>query len=114
MHHTEATLSVNHGGVAIAAVVGVRLTKLDIHFQPSTFECVAAGVSSGASSYIVVVIYRRPGSSEVTTTFFAEVADVLDRLSTFVDPLVLAGDVNLRLERMSDPHTVPPNLPTTF
>jgi len=105
-HRTEATLSVNHGGVAIAAVAGVRLTKLDIGFQPSSFECVAARVSSGASSCIVVVIYRHPGSSAVTITFFAELADVLDRLSTFVDPLVLAGDVNLRLERMSDPHTV--------
>jgi len=42
----------------------------------------------------------------MTATFFAELADVLDRLSTFVDPLVLAGDVNLRLERTSDTRTV--------
>ena len=42
----------------------------------------------------------------MTANFFAELADVLNRLSTFVDPLVLAGDVNLRLERTSDPRTV--------
>ena len=31
---------------------------------------------------------------------------MLDRLSTYVDPLVLAGDLNIRLERTADPHTV--------
>jgi len=42
----------------------------------------------------------------VTANFFTELADMLDRVSTFVDPLVLARDLNLRLERQSDPHTV--------
>lgn len=41
-----------------------------------------------------------------TAAFFTQLADVLDRLSTFVDPVVLAGDVNIRLERATDPHTV--------
>jgi len=31
---------------------------------------------------------------------------VLDRLSTFVDAVALAGDVNIRLERKSDPQSV--------
>ena len=31
---------------------------------------------------------------------------MLDWLSTFVDPLVLAGDVNIRFDRPSDPHAV--------
>ena len=31
---------------------------------------------------------------------------MLDRVSTFVDPLVLARDLNLRLERQNGPHTV--------
>ena len=103
--HTEATLSVNHGGVAVIAAAAVRLTMLDVGVQPSTFECVAARVTSGSSSCNILVVYR-PGSSAVTATFFTELADVLERLSTLADPLVLAGDVNLRLERTSDPHTV--------
>jgi len=41
-----------------------------------------------------------------TASFFTELADVLDRVSTFADPLVLAEDLNLRLERQQDPHTV--------
>ena len=31
---------------------------------------------------------------------------MLDRFSTYVEPLVLAGDINIRLERSTDPHTV--------
>jgi len=31
---------------------------------------------------------------------------VLDRFSTYVEPLVIASDVNIRLERSMDPHTV--------
>ena len=69
----------------------------------STFECLAARVSAGAASCVVVY---RPDSSAVTATFLAELADVLDRLLTFVDPAVLAGDVNIRLERTCDPHSV--------
>jgi len=99
------SLGVNHGGVAVVAAVGVSLTVVDVGPQPSTFECLAARVSAGAASCVVVIVYR-PGSSAVTATLFAELADVLDRLLTFVDPVVLAGDVNIRLERTSDPHSV--------
>ena len=56
------------------------------------------------SSCIAVVVYR-PGSSPVTAAF-AELADVPDRLSTFADSVVLAGDVNIRLERTTDPHAI--------
>ena len=38
----------------------------------------------------------RPGSTAVTAAFFAELADLLDRLMTFTDPIVLAGDINIR------------------
>ena len=52
---------------------------------------------------IVLLLYR-PGS--VTSAFFIELADVLDQLSTLVDPMLLAGDVNIRLDRTTDPNTV--------
>ena len=45
-------------------------------------------------------------SAAATTDFFAEFVDLLDRLSTYTVPLVLAGDVNIRLERTSDSETV--------
>ena len=101
----ESSLAVNHGGVAVVAAPGVRLTAVNIGFQPSTFECVAARVACGTSSCLVVNIYR-PGSSPLTANFFAELSDVLDRLSTSPGPFILAGDVNIRLERPSDAGTV--------
>ena len=64
-----ASLSVNHGGVAIVAAAGIRLTSVNIGVQPSTFEFVAARVTSGISSCIVLVVYR-PGSAAITATFF--------------------------------------------
>jgi len=42
----------------------------------------------------------------VTHAFFTELADLLDRLSTSADALVLAGDINIRLERVTDTNTV--------
>jgi len=48
----------------------------------------------------------RPGSTSVTAAFFAELGDVLDSLWTSTDPIVLVGDVNIRLERTADPNAV--------
>ena len=60
---------------------------------------------SGTSSLVIAVIYR-PGSEAVTLAFYAELADVLDRLATFAlaDPVQLVDDVNVHLERPAD-HT---------
>ena len=101
----QASLSVNHGVVVIVTVTGVSLTAVDVGVQPSTFECVAARVTSGTSSGVVVLLYRS-GSAAVTAIFLAELSDVLNQFSTYVDPLVLAGDVNIRLERTADPYTI--------
>jgi hypothetical protein len=101
----DASLKVNHGGVAIVVAPKFRVKAVEIGSSPSTFECTAARITSGQSSCLVAVFYR-PGSSAVTGTFFTELADVIKHLLTFIDPLVLAGDVNIRLERESDPNTV--------
>jgi len=81
------SLGINHGRVVIAAVPGVRLSVVDVGFQPSTLELVTTRVVSGTASCIVAVIYR-PGSVAVTASFFTEFADLLDRLSTYVEPLI--------------------------
>jgi len=98
----DESLIVNHGGVAIVAAAGVRLMPIDIGHQPTTFVCVAARALSGSSSCVAVVIYR-PGSTAVTAAFVTELAGVLDCMATYADPIVLAGDVNIRLERTDEP-----------
>ena len=94
--------AVNHGGVVIAATAGVSLSAISVGVQPATCEYVAARITTGTSSCVAVVVYR-PGSTPVTTAFYTELADLLDRLFTTADALVLSGDVNIRLERASDP-----------
>jgi len=42
----------------------------------------------------------------VTAEFFTKLAELLDRLSVSSDALVLAGDVNIRLERAMNPDAV--------
>ena len=80
-------------------------SEMCIRDRPSTFEFVTARVSHDSASCIVVALYR-PGSSAVTASFFAELANLLERLSTYSEPLVLAGDINIRLERVGDPKVV--------
>ena len=103
--HVKPSLAVNQGSVAVVAAAGVRQTSVNIGVKPSTFECIAMCVTAGTSSYIVLLLYRT-GSAAITVSFFAELSDVLDRLSTYVDPFVLAGDLSIRLKCTADPHTV--------
>ena len=85
-----ATLATNHGGVAAVAVPGIRLCKLDIGIKPDSFELLCVGVSSGASSCTAMIIYR---TGPISQLFFIELSDALDRVTTYVDPVYLVGDV---------------------
>ena len=49
----EASVAVNHGGVAVVATAGVRLASINTGVKPSTFQCVGTRVTAGMSSYIV-------------------------------------------------------------
>ena len=99
---SKMSLGVNHGGVSIVAAAGIQVSAVNLGVQQlTTFECVAARITSSTSCCLVVVVVYRPGSAAVTANFFTELASILDSVS-----LVLAGDLNLRLERQNDPHTV--------
>jgi len=76
-----------------------------LNATPSTFELLCVRVSTGSSSYVVAVIYR-PGSTAVSAAFYTELADVLDRLATLVDPIYVVGDLNVRLDRPGESSAV--------
>ena len=97
----DDTLVKNYGGIAAVATAGVRLTRLDLGVKPEKFEFLCVRVVSGSSSCVVAIIYR-PGSEDVTPEFFSNLSDVLDRVATFVDPVFVVGDVNVRLDRPTD------------
>ena len=73
------TLATNHGGLAAVASPGIRLSSLDLGIKPASFELLPVRVVSGSSACVVVVVYR---TGPVTTTFFAELSDVMDRCHT--------------------------------
>jgi exonuclease III len=98
------TLTTNHGGIVAVAPPGVRMTRLDIGVRPVTFELLCVRVTVDSASCVVATIYR-PGSERVTQQFFVELSDVMDRVATFVEPALLVGDINIRLDRLDDPFT---------
>jgi len=63
----------------------------------STFEVVAAFVHRAGFNAVVVVVYR-PGSCNVTQSFFDDFGELLERLSTFSAPLMIAGDFNIHVD----------------
>ena len=97
-----SSLTTNHGGVAIAASRGVRLTAINTGNRECSFEHVCACVTSRGSSCIVLLIYRL-GSRIADASFFLELSDLLDRLTTLTDPIMIASDLNIRLDRPDDP-----------
>ena len=94
------TLSTNYGGVAAVACPGVHLSLLDLGVSPASFELLPVRVTSGSSACVVVVIYR---TGPVTTSFFSEFSDVMDRVAIGADPLYVVGDLNIRFDRVDDP-----------
>ena len=94
----------NHGGIVVVASSGLRLSTMDLGVIPSTIELLCVRIVSGSSSFIAATIYR-PGSAATSALFFTELSDVLDRLATFVEPILLTGDINIRIERLTDSDT---------
>jgi len=78
------TLATNHGGVAAVAKPGIRLTALDLAIKPAMLELLSVRVVMGSSSFVVVLVYR---TGLITSAFFAEFANVLDRVATNINPL---------------------------
>jgi len=93
----------NHGGVAVLSTSGIRLTQLNLGVNIGSFDMLCVRLTSVSSSCVAVLIYR-PLSASVSA-FISELADILDRVVTFSDPLFVVGDVSIHLERDDDPVT---------
>ena len=69
-----------------------------------TFEVLPLYVCSGAFACLVVSIYRPQSASSVTEEFFSELANVLERCSSY-DNCIVVGDINVHFDDCSSPHT---------
>jgi len=47
-------------------------------------------VESGSSKIVVALIYR-PGSEDITSTFFDDLSETLDRVAVYRDPVYIVG-----------------------
>ena len=101
---TSADLKANHGGVVIAAANGVRLQPVNVGKTRSTFEFICGRITSCDVSCVVLLLYR-PGSAAICAAFFEELSTILDQLATLNVPLIVAGDVNIHLERPDEPYS---------
>jgi len=90
--------------VVPAGAIGLVGIQIGTSKIGTIYECVAARVTSKQSSCVVVVIYCL-GSKAAKETFYAEFSQLLDQLVTMTYPLILAGDINIRLERVLDRNT---------
>ena len=99
------TTLTNHGGLCLfyASFLGAREISLPVY--KSGMEVLAVYVHGARRNALVIVIYR-PGSTAPTTEFFDDLADVLERASTYACPLILLGDVNLHLDVTDNAHTI--------
>ena len=87
------------------ATNSVKLAKVSSPLETTTFEHLIVKVSARDISTIVVLVYR-PGSQNITQQFFTELSQLFAHLSSSPTPFVVTGDLNIRLDRPTDSHTV--------
>jgi len=93
----------NHGGVLVAASPGLRLNAVNLGATPTSFEYVCTRVKDKTSMTLLLVY--RPGSASVSSEFFTELGDMLERISTFSESVIILGDFNVRLDHPDDPNS---------
>ncbi|ESO11813.1 hypothetical protein HELRODRAFT_166862 [Helobdella robusta] len=94
------------GRVAIILKDSYRSTKIDIKFNPKTFECLCVSSLPFCSNKISWVSIYRPGSSQITSTFFDEFRQLLKKLTELGGQVVIMGDINIHLEYQTEAHAV--------
>jgi hypothetical protein len=93
----------NYGGIILFSTPHVHMSLIAVGCA-STFEVVCIRLTSGSNHFVLVVIYR-PGSAVVTVKCFTELADDLDWVAVISEPVFVAGDVNVRLDRSHESST---------
>jgi len=78
----------------------LRCKKVDLP-PVTTFEALCTKFKVGCSAWLLLTIYR-PGSSHPTSTFFCELAAVLETLVTHGCPVIIGGDISIHVENQSD------------
>jgi len=70
----------------------LKVTQCQLKVNPSTFEFAAVRLAVGCQRFLIANIYRPPGTS--ITTFFDEISDLTDAMSSMGGHPILMGDFN--------------------
>ena len=97
-------MSTNHGGVGVAVSESARLQPVNTGSRRATFEHVSCQITSRQSSCVVLLVYR-PESDPICSAFFDELSDVLLHLTVLDVSMIVAGDINIHLERQDESHS---------
>ena len=95
-------LSLDTEGLPIAVLYSglLRCNKVDLPLT-TTSEALCTRFKVSCSAWLLLTIYR-PGSNRPSSTFFDELATVLETLVTHGCPVVIGGDINIHVENLSD------------
>ena len=85
-----------------ASKYGARAVSLPVY---KTFELLAAYPHGAGLDLLVVVIYH-PSSIAISSPFFDEFDDALERTATFSSAIAIVGDINIHLDVVNDPNTI--------
>jgi len=88
--------------VALTTKLPTKVHKLIDKGAYKTFEYVSGLVGSGSSKVVVVVVVYRLGSSPPKSDFFLELENLIEILVVTCDSFIIAGDINIRLDRPTD------------
>ena len=94
----------HHGGICLpyASRYGTRAVSLPAY---KTFEMLVVYSHGASLNLLVVVIYRR-SSITISSTFFDQFDDALERTVTFSSAIAIVGDINIHLDVVNDPNTI--------
>jgi len=97
---TSVRIQSNHGGICVFFRKCFRVKPINFpHYN--TFEILALSVNSSQLAATLLTVYR-PGSNAVTTTFFDELADLLERCAAY-SQCIIVGDINIHLDCATSP-----------
>jgi exonuclease III len=92
---SSTKLTTNHGGICVfcRSLFRVRTIALPPY---NTMEALALTINSSVLSTALIAVYR-PGSQHVTSAFFDELSDLIERCSSF-SQVIIVGDINIHLD----------------
>ena len=94
----------SHGGVALIYRDNFCAKKISFDIKPSTFEVIAAQLSSVKANTVFIVVYR-PGSTAINDLFFEELTTILEATTVYNSNLVITGDFNIHVDDFENTHS---------